>query len=65
MTEGAQALLEGDDALLRPLGMRNSEEVAASDFDAIGTALYGLRKRIAEMKQSHLSATMGQSNISE
>lgn len=61
LAEGALALFEDDAAPLHKLGMRNNEEVAASAFDTIGTALYDLRKRIAEMQQSHLSETIRQS----
>lgn len=59
LTEGALALYEGDAEPLHRLGMRNNEEIAASAFDTIGTALYDLRQRIAEMQQSHLSETSG------
>ena len=60
LAEGALALYEGDASPLHPLGMRNHEEIAASAFDTIGTALYDLRKRIAEMQESHLGVTIGQ-----
>ncbi len=60
LAEGALALYEGDASPLHPLGMRNHEEVAASAFDTIGTALYDLRKRIAEMQKSHLGVTIMQ-----
>ena len=60
LAEGALALYEGDASPLHPLGMRNHEEVAASAFDTIGTALYDLRKRIAEMQESHLGVTIRQ-----
>ena len=60
LAEGALALYEGDASPLHPLGMRNHEEVAASAFDTIGTALYDLRKRIAEMQKSHLDVTIRQ-----
>ena len=60
LAEGALALYEGDASPLHPLGMRNHEEVAASAFDTIGTALYDLRKRIAEMQENHLGVTIGQ-----
>ena len=60
LAEGALALYEGDASPLHPLGMRNHEEVAASAFDTIGTALYDLRKRIAEMQESHLGVTISQ-----
>ena len=61
LAEGALALFEDDAAPLHRLGMNNHEEVAASAFDTIGTALYDLRKRIAETQQSHLSETIRQS----
>jgi hypothetical protein len=60
LAEGALALYEGDASPLHPLGMRNHEEVAASAFDTIGTALYDLRKRIAEMQESHLGVAISQ-----
>ena len=60
LAEGALALYEGDASPLHPLGMRNHEEIAASAFDTIGTALYDLRKRIAEMQESHLGVTISQ-----
>ena len=60
LAEGALALYEGDASPLHPLGMRNHEEIAASAFDTIGTALYDLRKRIAEMQKSHLGVTIKQ-----
>ena len=60
LAEGALALYEGDASPLHPLGMRNHEEIAASAFDTIGTALYDLRKRIAEMQESHLGITISQ-----
>ena len=60
LAEGALALYEGDASPLHPLGMRNHEEIAASAFDTIGTALYDLSKRIAEMQESHLGVTIRQ-----
>ena len=60
LAEGALALYEGDASPLHSLGMRNHEEIAASAFDTIGTALYDLRKRIAEMQESHLGITISQ-----
>ena len=62
LAEGALSLYEGDAEPLHRLGMKHNEEVAASAFDTIGTALYDLRQRIAEMQQSHLSETIRQSN---
>ena len=61
LAEGALALFEGDAEPLHRLGMKNNEEVAASAFDTIGTALYDLRDRIAEMQKSHLNETIRQS----
>ena len=60
LAEGALALYEGDAEPLHRLGMKNNEEVAASAFDAIGTALYDLREKIAEMQKSHLNETIHQ-----
>ena len=60
LAEGALALYEGDAEPLHRLGMKNNEEIAASAFDTIGTALYDLRKRIAEMQESHLGVTIRQ-----
>ena len=62
LAEGALALYEGDAEPLHRLGMKNNEEVAASAFDTIGTALYDLRKRIADMQEGHLQVTIRQSN---
>ncbi len=62
LAEGALALFEGDAEPLHRLGMKNNEEVAASAFDTIGTALYDLRERIAEMQQRHLQETVHQSD---
>ncbi len=61
LAEGALALYEGDAEPLHRLGMKNNEEGAASAFDTIGTALYDLRERIAEMQQQHLTETIRQS----
>ena len=61
LAEGALALYEGDAEPLHRLGMKNNEEVAASAFDTIGTALYDLRKRIADMQEVHLQETIRQS----
>ena len=61
LAEGALALYEGDAEPLHRLGMKHNEEVAASAFDTIGTALYDLRQRIAEMQQNHLSEIIRQS----
>ncbi|MDO5144618.1 MAG: hypothetical protein Q4E72_08500 [bacterium] len=60
LAEGALALYEGDAEPLHRLGMKNNEEVAASAFDTIGTALYDLREKIAEMQHSHLQETIHQ-----
>ena len=60
LAEGALALYEGDAEPLHRLGMKNIEEVAASAFDTIGTALYDLREKIAEMQKSHLNETIHQ-----
>ncbi len=60
LAEGALALYEGDAEPLHRLGMKNNEEVAASAFDTIGTALYDLREKIAEMQKSHLNETLHQ-----
>ena len=49
LAEGALALYEGDAEPLHRLGMKNNAEAAASAFDTIGTALYDLREKIAEM----------------
>ena len=62
LAEGAVALFENEAVPLRQLGMTHNKEEAASAFDTIGTALYELRKRIADMQQSHLSETIRQSN---
>ncbi|MBQ8616526.1 MAG: hypothetical protein IJ418_03320 [Clostridia bacterium] len=61
LAEGALALYEGDAEPLHRLGMKNNEEVAASAFDTIGTALYDLRQRITKMQTSHLQETIRQS----
>ena len=60
LAEGALALYEGDAEPLHRLGLKNNEEVAASAFDTIGTALYDLREKIAEMQKSHLNETIHQ-----
>jgi len=60
LAEGALALYEGDAEPLHRLGMKNNEEIAASAFDTIGTALYDLRDKIAEMQKSHLNETIHQ-----
>ena len=60
LAEGALAPYEGDAEPLHRLGMKNNEEVAASAFDTIGTALYDLREKIAEMQKSHLNETIHQ-----
>lgn len=60
LAEGALVLYEGDAEPLHRLGMKNNEEVAASAFDTIGTALYDLREKIAEMQKSHLNETIHQ-----
>ncbi len=62
LAEGALALYEGDAEPLHRLGMKNNEEVAASAFDTIGTALYDLREKIAAMQHSHLQETILQSD---
>lgn len=62
LAEGALALYEGDAEPLHRLGMKNNEEVAASAFDTIGTALYDLREKIASMQYSHLQETIHQSD---
>lgn len=61
LAEGTVALYENDASPLRNLGMSHNEEEAASAFDTIGTALYDLRKRIADMQQCHLNETNRQS----
>ncbi len=61
LAEGALALFEGDAEPLHRLGMKNNEEVAASAFDTIGTALYDLCEKIAAMQHGHLSETINQS----
>ena len=58
LAEGALTLYEGEAEPLHRLDMKNNEEVAASAFDTIGTALYDLRERIAEMQKSHLNETI-------
>ena len=60
LAEGALALYEGDAEPLHRLGMKSNEEVAAAAFDTIGTALYDLREKIAEMQKSHLNETIHQ-----
>ena len=49
LAEGALALYEGDAEPLHRLSMKNNEEVAASAFDTIGTALYGWRRRVSSL----------------
>ena len=58
---GGLPLYEGDAEPLHRLGMKNNEEVAASAFDTIGTALCDLRKRIADMQEGRLQETIRQS----
>jgi len=65
LADGALALYEGDAEPLHRLGMKNNEEIAASAFDTIGTALYDLRKRIADMQEGHLQETIRQSSESK
>ena len=62
LAEGALTLFEGDAEPLHRLGMKNNEEVAASAFDTIGTALYDLREKIAKMQHSPLQETIHQSD---
>lgn len=61
LAEGTLALFEDDAAPLHKLRISSHAEAAASAFDTIGTALYDLRKRIAEMQQNHLRETIRQS----
>ena len=63
LAEGALVLFEGDAEPLHRLGMMHNEEVAASAFDTIGTALYDLCEKIAAMQHSHLNETINQSAI--
>ena len=61
LAEGALALFEGDAEPLHLLGLKHNAETAASAFDTIGTALYGLCEKIAGMQQSHMTETIRQS----
>ena len=61
LAEGALALFEGDAEPLLRLGMKHNEEVAATAFDTIGTALYDLCEKIAGIQQGHMNETIRQS----
>ena len=61
LAEGALALFEGDAEPLHLLGLKHNAETAASAFDTISTALYGLCEKIAVMQQSHMIETIRQS----
>ena len=44
--EGAIALYEGDAMGLQSMAHKNQQPEAATAFDTIGTALYGLRDKV-------------------
>ena len=53
LIEGAVVLFEEDALPLTKLAHANSKHQAAVAFDAIGAALYNLRKYICELQQEH------------
>ena len=60
MVEGAITLYEDDAESICSLTLDQTDKHAAIAYDTIGTALYDLRKRIAEMQESHLGVTISQ-----
>ena len=57
LVEGAIALYEGDAMGLQSIAHKNQQPEAATAFDTIGTALYGLRvkARLLQMLQAEVT----------
>ena len=57
LVEGAIALYEGDAMGLQSMAHKNQQPEAATVFDTIGTALYGLREkaRVLQMLQAEVA----------
>ena len=62
LAEGAVSLYENECASLASLAAKEEKTETVLAFDTIGTALYDLRKRIADMQEGHLQETIRQSN---
>ena len=59
LVEGAIALYEGDAMGLQSMAHKNQQPEAATAFDTIGTALYGLREKARLLQSMQAEATEG------
>ena len=59
LVEGAIALYEGDAMGLQSMAHKNLQREAATAFDTIGTALYGLREKARLLQSMQAEATEG------
>lgn len=57
LVEGAIALYEGDAMGLQSMAHKNLQREAATAFDTIGTALYGLREKAQLLQTLQAEAT--------
>ena len=57
LVEGAIALYEGDAMGLQSMAHKNQQPEAATAFDTIGTALYGLREKARLLQTLQAEAT--------
>ena len=67
LVEGAIALYEGDAMGLQSMAHKNQQPEAATAFDTIGTALYGLREkvRLLQTLQAEVAEDMPEPEKSE
>jgi hypothetical protein len=63
--EGAIALYEDDAEPLLGLAIRNEKYKAADAFDALGTALYSMRRHICDLQVAHRKEVMKAANADE
>ena len=56
--EGAIALYEDDAEPLLGLAIKNEKYQAADAFDALGTALYSMRRHICDLQAAHRKEVM-------
>ena len=65
IVEGAIALYEDEAVPLLGLAIKNEKYKAADAFDALGTALYSMRRHICDLQTAHRNEVMKEVDAAE
>lgn len=65
IVEGAIALYEDEAVPLLGLAIKNEKYKAADAFDALGTALYSMRRHICDLQMAHRKEVMKATDADE